>query len=285
LLPPVTLKVLDNPKPPCPFLYFKPRANPAGAFIGKMQLNAKDHQAQGRKYYLHQPANGEPWKSNYAEANQDQQSSVQPIAHGQVFYFHLDFDNLSDEELGLLLYSLCPSDGFRHKIGMGKCVGLGSIHVSPLALLRIDRKRRYTPGGLSGARYHEVWLANDEVVRSWPALYRLEKEALAGATVGILYNLRDRYREQMNPQIRQAIELIGDPRFVTAPVLPPMLEDQNKEPEKETFQWFVANETGKVDVSTNREIPAQRQFLRPLHNRKDLPVFSQPVWQPRRGRS
>jgi hypothetical protein len=110
----------------------------------------------------------------------------------------------------------------------------------------------------------------------------LEKSALADGGVGKLYELRDGYRARMNPQITQAIELIGDPRYVTAPVLPPMLQDQNGEPEKETFQWFVANETGKVDTNTDREIPAQKQFLKPLYNRKELPVFTQPVWQPKR---
>ena len=39
----------------------------------------------------------------------------------------VDFDNLSPRELGLLLYALKPAEGFRHKLGMGKPIGLGGV--------------------------------------------------------------------------------------------------------------------------------------------------------------
>lgn len=69
LLDEVTLKVLDTPKPPCPSLYFKPRRNPNGEFISKIELDAQRHEAQGRKFYLHQLSQQEPWRSVSAEAN------------------------------------------------------------------------------------------------------------------------------------------------------------------------------------------------------------------------
>jgi CRISPR-associated protein (TIGR03986 family) len=289
LLDEVTLKVLDAPKPPCPSLYFKPRGNPNGEFIPKMKLDARLHEAQGRKFYLHQPPQTEPWRSvskkagpDAKEVNKDQQCRINPIAAGQSFYFHLDFDNLSDAEIGLLLYSLSPSERFLHKIGMGKGIGLGSVRISPMALLRVDRARRYTPEGLAGPRYHQALLA-PAALAHWDGPYAAEKLAASSAPASDLLPIRDAFRNGMNPNIRQAIELIGDPANVKAPVLPPLIQGQT-DPELETFKWFVANETGLVDRAADREIPAQKQFLRPLVNRRDLPVFIQPAWMPRRRR-
>jgi hypothetical protein len=281
----VILKVLDTPKPPCPSLYFKSRENPNGEFIPKMKLDAERHEAQGRKFYLHQLSQREPWKSTSREANQEQQCRVHPVPAGQAFFFHVDFDNLSEAELGLLAYALSPSERFLHKIGMGKGIGLGSVRLEPLALLEIDRASRYTPEGLKSSRFHQARLGPNALAR-WPEVYPAEKQVVAASPPAPAFSiLRDGYRNRMSHPIRQAIELVGDPSYVKAPVLPPLVQGQlQKDPEAETFKWFVANETGLADRPTDREIKPQKQFLRPLAGRKDLPVFTQPEWRPRERR-
>jgi CRISPR-associated protein (TIGR03986 family) len=261
-LAPVTLHVLDAPKPPCPSLYFKPRNNPAGGFIPKTELDAFRHEPQGRKFYLHQPSNSptEPWRTQWPDENKEQKCRISPIASGQEFFFHVDFENLSDAELELLVFSLTPSERFRHKIGMGKGIGLGSIHMQPLALFRVDRARRYTADGLAEPRYVEAILGVPTAAEHIPANYAAELEAAARPSGAGLSEFRERYRKRMSPGILRAIDLVGDPQYVRAPVLPPMLQDQI-DPESETFKWFMANEQG------------QRQFLAPLAGRKDLPVL------------
>ena len=89
---------------------------------------------------------------------------------------------------------------------------------------------------------------------------------------------RDAYRAAMNQQLRKAIELVGEPRHVRAKVLPPLVERQD-DIESETFKWFVANENGITAPGGGEHIPAQKQFLRPLTGRSDLPVLPQFPWQ------
>lgn len=67
---------------------------------------------------------------------------IQPIPENNIFQGKIHFENLSDEELGCLLFALDLPEGCAHKIGMGKPLGLGSIEIKP-ELVLIDRKKSY----------------------------------------------------------------------------------------------------------------------------------------------
>lgn len=67
---------------------------------------------------------------------------IQPIPENNIFTGKIHFENLSDEELGCLLFALDLPEDCAHKIGMGKPLGLGSIEIKP-ELVLINRKRRY----------------------------------------------------------------------------------------------------------------------------------------------
>jgi CRISPR/Cas system CSM-associated protein Csm3 (group 7 of RAMP superfamily) len=95
-----------------------------------------DHRVRGRKFYYHQTS------PRLAASETNRNVSVQPIQNA-VFGFEVSFQNLADEELGLLLYSLILEPGMRHKIGMGKPVGLGSVRIEILELKLDDPKKRY----------------------------------------------------------------------------------------------------------------------------------------------
>ena len=56
--------------------------------------------------------------------------TIKPIDASSQFEFNIDFENLTDEEFKILIYSLVLEDNMRHKIGMGKPVGLGSVKIS-----------------------------------------------------------------------------------------------------------------------------------------------------------
>jgi CRISPR-associated protein (TIGR03986 family) len=75
-----------------------------------------------------------------------QHTQMKPVRSGVRFLFRIYFDNLSDVELGALLWALnLPGEAgheYRHKIGMGKPLGMGAVKI--LTVLRlIDRKLRY----------------------------------------------------------------------------------------------------------------------------------------------
>ncbi|MFI6578707.1 TIGR03986 family CRISPR-associated RAMP protein [Nocardiopsis sp. NPDC050513] len=86
-----------------------------------------------------------------AEPVRDTQRDVVPLRDGLTFRSRVTFTNLTDGELGVLLRALLldnPVDGgdpadpaHAHKIGMGKSLGMGSVHLRP-ELYLVDRRAR-----------------------------------------------------------------------------------------------------------------------------------------------
>ena len=280
LTPPVTLKILSSPKPPSPALYFRNATGPS-AYIPKTGLSPRTHSPQGRKFYLHarkveigQQTYGSRIlrdQGNY-KASLDQKVSVRPIREGTEFWFHIDFDNLSDRELGLLLYSMYPEPEFRHKLGMGKSLGLGSIHVEPMSLLLIERQQRYSDRGWTAARYHRAWLA--PIGTNGPDAYRDERAIQQSGNLDPERDFIAAFRRTVNPQVHRALCLIGNPLTTQShPVHMPLTTNQvssadPKRREHETFSWF-----GQNDDRRNQ----QHQFLTPLDAQKAEDIGLEPL--------
>ncbi len=257
-LNPVTLKILDSPKPPSPALYFK-HNNGTGNYISKQELSAQRHYPQGRKFYIHQKMEGNPWETRRPNDPCKQKVKVTPVIDGAVFYFHIDFDNLSDIELGLLLYSLSPSDTFHHKLGMGKPIGLGTVKIKPVGLFTINRKERYyvkTDEDIftkERKRYHKGWVHQDTSVTLWQALYPQEiQDYMKGLEQIDCFKLRDDFTDKIDKDIKKALELLGNPDNLKAKVHYPQLSQ--KDIEDENFRWFMNND--------DRNNP-NKQYLKP----------------------
>lgn len=266
----VMLKILDTPKPPMPAFYFKLR-NGRGSYIAKNALHPDHHVPQGRKVYLHKQARAiKPWRTNERTENLTQKSWVKPIKAGCSFYFHIDFANLSEPELGMLCYALRPTAEFRHKIGMGKPVGLGKVRLDPVGIWYIDRLKRYQETSLFEAtRYHSAWVQADEQPGHWPDLYTRERQEYAqGLAPGPDFAaLHAQFAATMDRDIRHAIELLGNPDMVRHEVHTPQVEEARtpQEREQKTYEWFVAN-----DKASDR----QRQYLAPLtYETRELPTL------------
>lgn len=79
--------------------------------------------------------------------NDTQHTQIRPVKAGVSFRWRIHFENLSDEELGALLWALAlpgqPGKQYRHSIGMGKPLGMGAIKIEA-SLTREDRQRRYS---------------------------------------------------------------------------------------------------------------------------------------------
>jgi CRISPR-associated protein (TIGR03986 family) len=162
----ITLKVLGSPKPttfqhyltqqePDPQIarytrdgrpqYKKELADYTAAQIGKAVL-------RGHKLYWHKgqvrldDIQENPQKLADAKKADTQRTRVKPVAPGVSFAFTVRFDNLTDVELGALLWALTlPGEAnkeYRHKLGMGKPLGMGSVHVQAKLVLS-DRQQRY----------------------------------------------------------------------------------------------------------------------------------------------
>ena len=144
-----------------PNFYFRTRNIDSAAFISKADFatgKSDKYEVQGQKAYLHHlqsdNADSQPWKTAASIAQDkkeelgkkpaiDRKTAVQPLNKGVRFTFTLDFDNLTGAMLDLLCFALRPSTAFRHKIGYGKSLGLGSVRIDPVKLVLVDRAKRY----------------------------------------------------------------------------------------------------------------------------------------------
>ncbi len=92
---------------------------------------------RGNKLYWHQ-TDSNAWKNNF---NPNTDAKIRPIASGAKFYGKIRFENLSDIELGALLFAVDLPKNMAHKIGMAKPLGLGSVRINANLILsnRINR--------------------------------------------------------------------------------------------------------------------------------------------------
>ena len=254
---PTTLKILASPKPPSPALYFGNHG-----YLAKRELDLARHAPQGRKAYLHhrvEDVEARCYETSQPEDQRKLKMRVKPLKEGVAHLFHLDFTNVTAEELGFLLYAVRPTERFRHKLGMGKPLGLGTVAIEPVALAFLDREAMYSEAGLFGPKYASVealgdppeWEGSPDFL-AWR--YRLERQALEQAAgrrdpFPSARELREKVRGSIPEDIRWQLELLGDPAQVSAEVTYPVVAGQTTEGEH--FRWFVEN-----DKNQHKALPA-----------------------------
>lgn len=131
----ITLKPLSSPKPSYYPFYLLP--NRKGV---KSDYNS-ENAVVGSKIYIFMDnvnlSNNEKTKLN---------STVEYIDKESTFSFSIDFINLSNYELGLLLYAIdtkYKQQDIPHSLGMAKPYGFGKLSVNEIKLELTDRAERY----------------------------------------------------------------------------------------------------------------------------------------------
>ena len=248
----IKLQILATPKPPSPSLYFRfPKSTSA---VAKENLAKKNPDAlpRGRKWYLHHKLSNDaaPWKSRTGadDDGNKQRICATPIVPGTRFSFSIEFTNLSYAELELLCVALCPSGNYRHKLGLGKPLGLGTVAIS------IDRISIEDRGFTA---YSPVSLEETQLpAKDYNTLAELAGTLAQGENRITL----------IDEEIRGILETIGDPENVTAPVCYPRSASQLKKwlddsgaQEEKLFEWFVNNDS-----------QATPQALAPVEKEKPL---------------
>ena len=138
-------KILSNPKPTT----FQHYLTQPEEDINKLKHYNPDDKdmlstIRGYKQYWHK--SGAKWEENEKNVNDKnykQYTKINPVKPKVAFTGRIRFENLSDIELGALLFALDLPEECCHKIGMGKPLGLGSIRIIPTLHLS-NRKDRYT---------------------------------------------------------------------------------------------------------------------------------------------
>jgi len=107
----------------------------------------------GRKLYVNHPKGVKIQSATPTENNR----TIEPMAAGNTFRFQIVFENISEWEIGLLLYSLELENNMAHRLGMGKPLGMGSVNIQVRDILirkspdqyesRLDSKEFYIDKG------------------------------------------------------------------------------------------------------------------------------------------
>jgi len=158
---PVDPRILGSPKPTTFQHYLsQQRPNPVptgGRFRDgrpRTRLELSDYASdtpdetviRGHKFYWHK---GDVDLRYIQEPEQvsdrdTQHTQIRPVKAGVTFCFQVRFENLSDVELGALLWVLdkAQDDAYRLKLGMGKPYGMGAVKITSTLHLE-DRRYRY----------------------------------------------------------------------------------------------------------------------------------------------
>lgn len=151
---PITPHVLSGPKPTTFQHYLVQDAqvgqnghNPDNkAMLAYYGTPPEETQIRGFKMYWHKGEKPDIEANAVERQHPKQLTQIKPVQTGVRFRFKVHFENLRPEELGLLWWALAlPGEAnkqYRHKLGMGKPLGMGSVAVTP-RLVTIDRQARY----------------------------------------------------------------------------------------------------------------------------------------------
>lgn len=102
-----------------------------------------------KRYWLQENPSIQQIEDSDAPDNSTQHTQFKPLKAGVQFKFRIYFENLSDEELGALCWTLHPfapendSIEYCHQLGMGKPFGMGAVKLEATLYLT-DRKKRYS---------------------------------------------------------------------------------------------------------------------------------------------
>jgi CRISPR-associated protein (TIGR03986 family) len=145
----ITPQILSTPKPTT-FQHYLVQTDPEAR---KRELKhyankpEKETVIRGHKLYWHQGRSPSIVLNN-SEVSESQTTQIKPIKTGISFTFTIDFENLSDLELGAILWVLnhakkYQDEEYRLSLGMGKPLGMGAVKITHQLHLS-DRKQRYT---------------------------------------------------------------------------------------------------------------------------------------------
>jgi CRISPR-associated protein (TIGR03986 family) len=148
---PITLHVLSGPKPTT-FQHYLTQNRGSGhdpddkKSLAHYGTSPAETQVRGHKLYWFKGTNPEIEATIKEHEHSSQLTSVIPLKPGVRFSFKIQFENLHEEELGMLWWALAlpgdPDKVYRHHLGMGKPLGMGAIALIPRLHLT-DRQDRY----------------------------------------------------------------------------------------------------------------------------------------------
>lgn len=131
--------ILAEPKPTSYNLYLEQDKN---ASKKTLNIYEGDFTIRGYKQY---------WLKDYvedpkikADEAKNMKTKIYPLKEGNQFRGKIYFDNLDEEELGLLIWALKLNDGCYQNIGLAKPYGFGRVEVKDIKLKIEDLDKKYS---------------------------------------------------------------------------------------------------------------------------------------------
>ncbi len=154
----VTPKILSGPKPTTFQHYLVQTSTQKRNLMHYASRPTAETVVRGHKRYWHKPnvPLADMIERDLVKIDKaaSQYTRIKPVAPGVSFRFTLRFENLSQIELGALLWvlRLAADEHYRLALGMGKPLGMGAVSISS-SVYRDDRHARYSRL-LDGAQWH-----------------------------------------------------------------------------------------------------------------------------------
>lgn len=141
----ITPRILSGPKPTT-FQHYLVQDSVEKSELKHYASKPKSQTViRGHKLYWHKGQSPSIQLTDTSQASDTQTTQIKPIKPGIEFEFTIHFDNLSDVELGALLWILDiaqQEDKYRLSLGMGKPLGMGAVKINHQLYLS-NRQQRY----------------------------------------------------------------------------------------------------------------------------------------------
>jgi CRISPR-associated protein (TIGR03986 family) len=149
-------------------------------------------QIRGYKLYWHRGASPEIEATPQESEHEKQLTRVLPVKPGVRFRFTVHFENLRQEELGALWWALAlpgePGRDYRHKLGMGKPLGMGAVKIVPQLLLS---ERRGQEGRYGRLLAGDNWHLAEQAIDATVYVEQFEKYVLSASRLAGAERLRE----------------------------------------------------------------------------------------------
>ena len=123
----------------------KPRIDEENA-LEKYYIFSDENKIRGRKFYWHQKELAAKSKNeilnSFSKKIKNEYPEISFIEANQEFIFNVHFENLTDEELKILMYSIELEKDLWHKIGRAKSYGFGSCEIK-IKNFFLDKDNKY----------------------------------------------------------------------------------------------------------------------------------------------
>ncbi|HEY9803122.1 MAG TPA: TIGR03986 family CRISPR-associated RAMP protein [Leptolyngbyaceae cyanobacterium] len=144
----ITTQILETPKPTT-YQHYLVQPEETNADKSKLKHYAskpiEETVIRGHKLYWHKGSNHDIQHPKSNEVEEEYKNQIKPIKSGKKFNFTIQFENLSNVELGALMWILdiAQNDEYRLSLGMGKPLGMGAVKIESKLYIS-KRKARYS---------------------------------------------------------------------------------------------------------------------------------------------